>query len=66
LHLDDDTPTVKTPADAFLPLDLDGERAHEIYNYASVAGMLQYLQGHSHPDISFAVSQISRYTFGPK
>jgi hypothetical protein len=28
--------------------------------------MLQYLQGHSHPNISFAVSQISRYTFGPK
>jgi hypothetical protein len=66
LHLDDDTPTVKTPADAFLPLDLDGERAHEIYNYASVAGMLQYLQGHSRPDVSFAVSQISQYTFGPK
>jgi hypothetical protein len=66
LHLDDDTSTVKTPADSFLPLDEDGERAHEIYNYASVAGMLQYLQGHSRPDISFAVSQISRYTFGPK
>jgi hypothetical protein len=28
--------------------------------------MLQYLQGQSRPDISFAVSQISRYTFGPK
>jgi hypothetical protein len=66
LHLDDNTTPVKTPAEAFLPLDEDGERAHEIYNYASVAGMLQYLQGHSRPDISFAVSQISRYTFGPK
>jgi hypothetical protein len=66
LHLDDDTPTAKTPADAYLPIDEDGERAHELYNFASVAGMLQYLQGHSRPDISFAVSQISRYTFGPK
>jgi hypothetical protein len=66
LHLDDDTTPVRTPADAFLPLDEDGESAHEIYNYASVAGMLQYLQGHSRPDISFAVSQVSRYTFGPK
>jgi hypothetical protein len=66
LHLDDNTTPVKTPAEAFLPLDEDGESAHEIYNYASVAGMLQYLQGHSRPDISFAVSQISRYTFGPK
>jgi hypothetical protein len=27
--------------------------------------MLQYLQGPSRPDILFAVSQISRYTFGP-
>jgi hypothetical protein len=66
LHLDDDTPTVKTPATDYLPIDEEGERAHELYNYASVAGMLQYLQGHSRPDISFAVSQISRYTFGPK
>jgi hypothetical protein len=30
LHLDDDTPTVKTLADSFLPLDEDGEQAHEI------------------------------------
>jgi hypothetical protein len=66
LHLDDDTPTVRTPAASYLPIDEDGERGHELYNYASVAGMLQYLQGHSRPDISFAVSQISRYTFGPK
>jgi hypothetical protein len=66
LHLDDDTTSVRTPADSFLPLDEDGEPAHEIYNYASVAGMLQYLQGHSRPDISFAVSQASRYTFNPK
>jgi hypothetical protein len=53
LHLDDKITPVKTPADAFLPLDEDGECTHEIYNYASVAGMLQYLQGHSRPDISF-------------
>ena len=66
LHLDDDTPSITTPASAFLPQDVDGENAHEIYNYASVAGMMQYLQGHSRPDISFAVSQVSRYTFGPK
>jgi len=66
LHLDDDTPSITTPAVAFLPQDLEGERAHELYNYASVAGMLQYLQGHSRPDISFAVSQVSRYTFGPR
>jgi hypothetical protein len=66
LHLDDDTPTLRTPADNYLPIDEDGEHGHGLYNYASVAGMLQYLQGHSRPDISFAVSQVSRYTFNPK
>ena len=66
LHLDDDTTSVRTPADSFLPLDEDGELAHELYNYASVNGMIQYLQGHSRPDITFASSQTSRYTFNPK
>ena len=66
LHLDDDTTSVRTPADAYLPLDEDGESAHELYNYASVNGMIQYLQGHSRTDISFAASQTSRYTFNPK
>ena len=28
--------------------------------------MLQYLQGHSRPDITFAVSQVARYTHSPK
>jgi hypothetical protein len=66
LHLDDETSSVKTPADSYLPINEDGESAHQLYNFASIAGMLQYLQGHSRPDISFAVSQISRYTFNPK
>jgi hypothetical protein len=66
LHLDDDTSSLRTPADSYLPIDEDGEHGHLLYNYASVAGMLQYLQGHSRPDISFAVSQVSRYTFNPK
>jgi hypothetical protein len=66
LHLDDETSSVKVPANSYLPIDEDGESAHELYNHASVAGMLQYLQEHSRPDISFAVSQISCYTFHPK
>ena len=28
--------------------------------------MCGYLQGHSHKDITFAISQVSRYTFCPK
>jgi hypothetical protein len=66
LHLDNDIPSLRTPTDSYLPIDDDGECAHELYNYASIAGMIQYLQGHSRPDISFVVSQISRYTFNPK
>jgi hypothetical protein len=36
------------------------------YSYPSAIRMVQYLQGHSRPDITFAVSQCSRYTHGPK
>ena len=66
LHLDDNTSPVETQADSYLPLDEDGEPPLELYNYESVVGMLGYLQGHSRADITFAVSQVSRYTFCPK
>ena len=66
LYLDDDTSPVETPANSYLPLDEDGEPIQGLYNYASVVGMLGYLQGHSRADITFAVSQVSRYTFCPK
>ena len=56
LHLDDDTSPVETPADSYLPLDEDGEPIRRLYNYASVVGMLDYLQGHSRADITFVVS----------
>jgi hypothetical protein len=36
------------------------------YNYVSVIGMLQYLRGHSRPDITYAVSQCARYVHSPK
>ena len=44
-----------------LVIDKEGEPPNGTYNYASVIGMLQYLQGHSRPDITFAVSQCARY-----
>ena len=47
-------------------MDEDGEPALGLYNYASMAGMLQHLQGHSRPDIGFAVSQVSRFIHSPK
>jgi len=44
-----------------LPADKLGIVSEPSYNYASVVGMLQYLQGHTRLDISCAVSQCSRY-----
>ena len=56
------TPAERTP----LVKDEGGDPPELRYNYASVVGMLQYLQGHSRPDITFAVSQVARYTHNPK
>jgi hypothetical protein len=53
----------ETPAAAEpLVLDEDGEPPDGTYSYPSVVGMLQYLQAHSRPDITYAVSQCARYT----
>jgi hypothetical protein len=51
-----------TPATADpLVMDADGDPPNGTYNYVSVVGMLQYLQAHPRPDITFAVSQCARY-----
>jgi hypothetical protein len=55
------TPALKNP----LVRDENGEPPNGAYNYASVIGMLQYLQGHSRPDITFAVSQCARFVHSP-
>ena len=36
------------------------------FNYASVVGMLLYLSNNTRPDITFAVSQVARFTHNPK
>jgi len=36
------------------------------FDYASVVGMLLYLSNHTRPDITFAVSQVARFTHAPK
>jgi hypothetical protein len=61
-----DANTVHTPAKEPLPLDKDGKQPNGNYNYASVIGMLQYLQAHSRPDITMAVSQCARFVHGTK
>jgi len=53
----------ETPATAEpLVLDEDGEPPDGPYSYPSVVGMLQYLQAHSRPDVTYAVSQCARFT----
>jgi hypothetical protein len=56
------TPATKDP----LVKDEFGDQANGAYSYPSVIGMLQYLQGHSRPDITFAVSQCARFAHSPR
>ena len=56
------TPALSKP----LIEDKNGDPPQGRYNYASVIGMLQYLQAHSRPDITYAVSQCARFAFSPK
>ena len=44
----------------------DGELAHGDFEYKSIVGQLNYLQGHSQPDITMAVSQVARFVHWPK
>ena len=38
----------------------------EEFHYRSVVGMLLYLSGNTRPDITFAVSQVARFTHNPR
>jgi Reverse transcriptase (RNA-dependent DNA polymerase) len=55
-------PTKSVPAH-FVPLvkDEEGDMVNSTFNYSSVIGMLQYLQNHTRPDITYAVSQCARF-----
>jgi hypothetical protein len=67
LHLSgDDVTTVDTPCTKYVPIDEDGELAHGEFSYPSVVGQLNYLQGHSRPDITLATSQVARFVHKPK
>ena len=55
-------PTSQVP----LGNDEHGDHMVESWNYSCVVGMLLYLSTHTRPDVSFAVSQIARFTHNPK
>jgi hypothetical protein len=60
-------PPKKTPAKlGVLSTDPEGDPSNSIFNYASVLGMMCYLQANSRPDISFAVSQCARFASSPR
>jgi hypothetical protein len=52
-----ETPAIKEP----VVKDVDGDPPNGTYSYSSVIGMMQYLQGHSRPDITYAVSSCARF-----
>eukprot|EP00957_Ditylum_brightwellii_P162226 12352765-Ditylum_brightwellii.AAC.1 len=58
------------PTAASGPLGPDPHRKEfqlqELWNYASVVGMLMYLSSNSRPEIAFAVYQYARSTHGTK
>ena len=57
-----DTPAANNTS----PKDEDVEDYNDNFNYISVLGMMLYLQGHSRPDIPFAINQCAIYAFRPK
>jgi hypothetical protein len=60
-------PTKYIPAE-WVPLVKDeaGDGVNGTFNYSSVIGMLQYLQNHTRPDITYAVSQCARFVHFPR
>ena len=66
IGLADCSPKTTPAAHGIMPKDEFGEECDGTFNYASVLGMLLYLQGHTQPDISFAVNQCARYAFRPR
>jgi hypothetical protein len=62
----DDLPAVDVPATECLGKDPLGDPPQCAFNYATIIGKMQYVYGHSRPDIGFALSQCARFTFAPK
>ena len=65
LHIDD-LPPVDAPADRVLGTDPDGDPIDGTFNYSSVTGACWYVTCHSRPELDFALSQCSRFSFNTK
>jgi hypothetical protein len=64
--MEDCNPNVTPAATAALGSDPEGEPMSENWNYRGICGMLLYLSTNTRPDISFAVSQVCRFSNEPK
>ena len=66
-EMEDCNPNWTPTTQAALGSDPEGEPFDQHpFNYASVVGMLLYLSNNTRPDITFAVSQVARFTAAPK
>ena len=63
----DEKPRKFTPATT-KPLikDLNGDPPDGTHSYPNIIRMMQYLQGHSKPDITYALSQCAKFTHSPR
>lgn len=64
--MEDCNPNYVPASNTALGIDPDGEPMEEEWNYASIVGMLLYLSTNTRPDITYAVSQVARFTHSPK
>ena len=62
----DSVSSLERPASNYLPIDKDGDCAHGTFSYPSVVGQINYLQGHTRPNICFAFSQCARFVHSPR
>ena len=66
LDVDHSTPNSSPFIEAPLTKDLDGDPCSGYFSFASIVGMLIYLDVHSRPDISHIVSQVASFTLCTK
>ena len=66
IGLEEANPNWTPAASEALGKDPEGEPMTETWNYRSIIGMLLYLSTNTRPDISFAVSQVARFSNAPK